>query len=192
LALVTNVRAPDHVGPDAPSRGEIVQYWLKGNEDFEALEAHVTKSGFAGVNVIALESAQMEHVSNHGRARTKLEDGIHALSNATIDSPWPKAEALKSRMKKALESTVDSDALAAALWNALADETIAPDDQLPDTGVGLEMERRLSPAFIRMPELGYGTRSSTIVIAAGPALTLYERTHGPGGGDRRVTIDAWR
>jgi uncharacterized protein with NRDE domain len=192
LALVTNVRAPDHVGPDAPSRGEIVRYWLKANPSFDALEAHVTKSGFAGVNVLALEKGHMEHVSNHGRARTKLEDGIHALSNATLDSPWPKAEALKARMREALASASDSDALAAALWNALADETIAPDGQLPDTGVGLEMERKLSPAFIRLPELGYGTRSSTIAVAtSGRTLTLYERTHGPGGGDRRVTIEDW-
>jgi uncharacterized protein with NRDE domain len=192
LALVTNVRAPDHVGPDAPSRGEIVQYWLERSSDFAALEAHVTTSGFAGVNVLALENGHLEHVSNHGRPRTKLEDGIHALSNATIDSPWPKAEALKSRMREALASTSDSDALADTLWKALADETIAPDAELPATGVGLEMERKLSPAFIRLPELGYGTRSSTIVIATGRTLSLYERTHGPGGGDRRVVIDAWR
>ena len=195
LALVTNVRAPEHIAPDAPSRGEIVQYWLNGTKDFDALEAHVTKSGFAGVNVLAYEAGRIEHVSNHGRSRTKLENGIHALSNATIDSPWPKAETLKSRMAKLVASSEDAERLAIALWDALADTAIAPDDQLPDTGVGIEMERKLSPAFIRLPELGYGTRSSTVVIAStteGRTLTLFERTHGPGGGDRRVVIDAWR
>ncbi|MFO0741644.1 MAG: NRDE family protein [Labilithrix sp.] len=189
LALVTNVRAPEHVAADAPSRGEIVPIWLAGDGDFDALERHVTRSGFAGVNVLALAKGQMEHVSNHGRPRTKLEVGIHALSNASIDSPWPKAEKLKSRLASALDSIATQDELVGELWRALADEAVAPDDQLPETGVGLEMERRLSPAFIRLPELGYGTRSSTIVIAEGRTLTLHERTHGLG--DRRVRIDAW-
>lgn len=194
LALVTNVRVPEHVAPDAPSRGEIVRYWLNGTNDFDALEAHVTKSGFAGVNVLAYERNRMEHVSNHGRPRTKLENGVHALSNATLDSPWPKAEELRARMRTLVETagSASSDELAAALWDALADETVAPDDRLPETGVGIEMERKLSPAFLRLPELGYGTRSSTIAIAEGRTLTLFERTHGPGGGERRVVIDAWR
>ena len=189
LGLVTNVRAPDHVGPDAPSRGEIVQYWLSGNHDFGALETHVTKAGFAGVNVLAFENGIMEHFSNHGRPRTRLANGIHALSNATLDSPWPKAEVLKSRLRVALETATSAEALVEELWNALADETIAADDRLPDTGVGLEMERKLSPAFIRLPDLGYGTRSSTIAIAEGRTLTLYERTHGlTTKSDRRVSI----
>lgn len=201
LALVTNVRAPEKVGPSASSRGEIVRYWLKDSPDFDALEAHVTQSGFAGVNVLALAagaegSLPMTHISNHGRPRTVLEDGIHALSNATLDSPWPKAETLKSRLAHILEEAPrherPEDFLTRALLDALADETIAPDDRLPNTGVGLDMERKLSPAFIRYPESGYGTRSSTVAIATGRALTLYERTHGPGGSDRTFTIEAWR
>jgi uncharacterized protein with NRDE domain len=42
------------------------------------------------------------------------------------------------------------------------DEQIAPDNQLPDTGVGLERERQLSSMFIKSP--GYGSRCSTIVL----------------------------
>lgn len=198
LALVTNVRTHEDVSPDAPSRGEIVQYWLKGSPDFDALEAHVTKSGFAGVNVLAFGGGLFEHVSNHGRPRTRLEKGIHALSNATLDTPWPKAEKLKARLAAALAHAASADDLAAALFDALADEEVAPDDRLPDTGVGIEMERNLSPAFIRLPQLGYGTRSSTVVIREGRALTLYERTHGlerngstAMANDRRVTIRDW-
>jgi uncharacterized protein with NRDE domain len=192
IGLVTNVRVPEHVEPDAPSRGEIVQHWLSGKPDFDALETYVTKAGFAGVNMLAFEGGVAEHFSNHGRARTRLGAGIHALSNATLDSPWPKAENLKARLRAALSAT-DQDALVTALFDALADSTIAPDDQLPDTGVGIEMERRLSPAFIRLTDLGYGTRSSTLAIAEGRTLTLHERTYGlQGNEDRRVTIDDYR
>lgn len=195
IALVTNVRAPEHVPSDAPSRGEIVRYWLSSSVGFDDLERHVTRSGFAGVNVVAFEDGRMEHVSNHGRPRASLRDGTHALSNATLDSPWPKAEKLKARladvMGREARSIPSAEALAEEMLEALADDEVAPDDRLPDTGVGLEMERSLSPAFLRLPELGYGTRSSTVVIATGRTLALFERTHGPGGGDRRVTIDDW-
>lgn len=191
LALVTNVRKHEHISPDAPSRGEIVHYWLEGTPSFDALERHVTASGFAGVNVLALADGAIEHFSNDGRPRTRLEEGIHALSNATLDTPWPKAEKLKRRLGEALAQASNVDELAAALLNALADEEVAPDDRLPDTGVGIEMERNLSPAFIRLPQLGYGTRSSSILVQEGHALTFIERTHGRDGGDRRRTITDW-
>ncbi|WP_043084477.1 NRDE family protein, partial [Xanthomonas sp. SHU 308] len=50
----------------------------------------------------------------------------------------------------------------------------------PDTGVGPDLERRLSPAFIRGSD--YGTRASTIVAvdAAGHGW-IHERRFGPDG-----------
>ena len=62
----------------------------------------------------------------------------------------------------------------ATLFTALADRAPAPDEQLPDTGVGLEMERFLSPPFICSPR--YGTRASTVLtLAASGALRISER-----------------
>ena len=196
LALVTNVRAPEHVESGAPSRGEIVQYWLGDDgprrPSFEELERHVTGSGFAGVNVLAFERDGGVHVSNHGRAMTHLENGVHGLSNASIDTPWPKVERLKTEMASAIELE-SADAISDALFRALADETRAPDHGLPSTGVGLEMERNLSPAFIRLPQLGYGTRSSTVVVREGSKITVFERTYGSEGrrGDRKLVIEDW-
>jgi uncharacterized protein with NRDE domain len=43
----------------------------------------------------------------------------------------------------------------------LADTTQASDGRLPDTGVSLEWERRLSPIYIESPD--YGTRASTLL-----------------------------
>ncbi|MEO6690341.1 MAG: hypothetical protein ABIS07_12385, partial [Dokdonella sp.] len=52
------------------------------------------------------------------------------------------------------------------------------DAVLPDTGVGLELERRLAPIFIRGEK--YGTRASTLVArAADGSLILRERRFGP-------------
>ncbi|TDJ60856.1 MAG: hypothetical protein E2O36_06995, partial [Proteobacteria bacterium] len=69
-------------------------------------------------------------------------------------------------------------ALIEALFSALANEASAPDEDLPDTGVGLEFERRLSPIFITGD--AYGTRCSTIVLFDdGGQVTFIERRFGP-------------
>ena len=49
----------------------------------------------------------------------------------------------------------------ARLFDAFTDATPAPDAALPDTGVGIELERKLSPVFVRGE--GYGTRATTII-----------------------------
>ena len=74
------------------------------------------------------------------------------------------------------------------LWNALANEHRPADSDLPDTGIGLERERWLSPAFIRGDD--YGTRASTVLLidAAGRGQ-MHERRFGAQGvflGESRV------
>jgi len=60
----------------------------------------------------------------------------------------------------------------------LRDHEIAPDDELPDTGFGLERERMLSPIFIRGD--GYGTRASTLLeIGPDGQVDLLEARFGP-------------
>ena len=77
------------------------------------------------------------------------------------------------------------------LWDAMADERIARDDELPDTGIGLELERRLSPAFIRGE--AYGTRASTIIAVDRDGRGfIVERRFGPNGayaGETRLRND---
>ncbi|MGH8246856.1 MAG: NRDE family protein, partial [Gammaproteobacteria bacterium] len=49
-----------------------------------------------------------------------------------------------------------------SLFMLMADRSVPGDGELPDTGVGIEWERRLAPAFVTAGH--YGTRSSTVVI----------------------------
>ncbi len=89
-----------------------------------------------------------------------LPAGVHVVSNASLNTPWPKSEGLRQALSavqgRAALARVEADLLA-----ALQDQTLPADECLPDTGVGLLRERLLAPTFIRMP--GYGTRVSTIV-----------------------------
>ena len=196
IALVTNVREPAvPVGLGAPSRGEIVRYWLGENPTLDELERRVLDSDFAGVNVLAfdLKSGEQAHISNRGTARTALVSGIHGLSNASLDTPWPKVACLDTRIMSALDAGARED-LTKSVFAALADDKPAQEG-LPSTGVPLEIERALSSAFIRIPGMRYGTRCSTVLVREGQTLHVTERTFDSNGdpvGDRdfAVTIEA--
>jgi uncharacterized protein with NRDE domain len=200
LALVTNVRDPARNDPAAPSRGRIVPDWLAGKERTDRFWMRTALSGYNGFNMLAFDFRQGEcfYASNDGCHPQRLERGIHGLSNASLDTPWPKVVALKSRLHNALESADSVDALAARLFEALGDRTEAPDDELPHTGIPLERERQLSAAFIRTPDVGYGTRCSTLVITEKVNRHLVthvlERTFSATGGVallRRSTLKDW-
>jgi len=61
------------------------------------------------------------------------------------------------------------------LLSLLDDRRRFPDDDLPDTGVGPEIESLLSPLFIE--SASYGTRASTVLlIGKNGDITFVERT----------------
>jgi uncharacterized protein with NRDE domain len=195
LALVTNVRDGSAIDLDAPSRGEIVLRWLRPDASFDALAARIAEGGYGGVNVIAADLARGEcfHVSNRGGSTpTRLTPGIYGLSNASLDTPWPKVVTLKRRLEDALRSAESARALATSLRQALLDDRMEADDALPDTGVGLAHERILSAAFIRSP--AYGTRCSTVVIREKRHAFVYEWSYNADADiidEREVVIETW-
>ena len=70
--------------------------------------------------------------------------------------------------------------LTVRLFELLADRSEAPDHELPDTGVGLQRERELSPNFISGDR--YGTRASTVILVDIDRDVLFiERSFGVGG-----------
>ncbi len=166
LALVTNVRDPGRNDPGAPSRGRIVPDWLAAADRTDRFWMRTALSGYNAFNLVAFDFRRGEcfWASNNGDYPLRLERGVHGLSNAKLDTPWPKVEALKERLDDAIAEASSVDALSMRLFDALSDRSEAPDERLPDTGVPLEWERRLSAAFIRTPDAAYGTRCSTLVI----------------------------
>jgi len=188
LALVTNVRQPGRNEPQAPSRGEIVPLWLRGDMGTDRFWTRVALSGYNGFNLIATDFRNGEcfWASNQRPHPMRLERGVYGLSNAAIDTPWPKVVALKSKLRAALPAAESAAALASTLFDALSDRSQAHDDCLPVTGVPLEVERELSAAFIRTPDQSYGTRCSTIIITERARRRLvthvFERTFTVGSG----------
>jgi uncharacterized protein with NRDE domain len=187
LAALTNFRDPLHNRPDAPSRGGIVTRFLLGRssaEDFaRALAAE--SDAYNPFNLLLFDGQQLHAFESRQRKHFAPEPGVHAVSNADFNTPWPKLQhlrdgfALAVQQQHAAESADLSPALEAALWPLLADTRLAPDAELPHTGIPLELERGLSAAFIQLPH--YGTRASTLVHCARGGVTVVERSFGVGG-----------
>lgn len=200
LALLTNVREPARHDPASPTRGRIVPDWLSGRERTDRFWMRTALSGYNGFNLVAFDFRLGEcfFASNDGSHPRRLDSGIHGVSNASLDTPWPKVQALKASLREAIDEATSLDTLIAPLFDALADRAEAPDEDLPHTGVPHEWERRLSAAFIRTPDMTYGTRCSTLVVTEKVNRHLVthvlERTFSATGGVallRRSTLKNW-
>ncbi len=179
--VVTNVREPMRPG-DFASRGLLASDYLQATRSAEE-SAHTllaTADSYRPFNLLLFDKHDAYFVSNRAQPNTQvLTAGIHGLSNATLDTPWPKTR----RLKQALQDWITKPQADferedfADLFAALADETLAADADLPNTGVDIEIERRLSPAFIRGAI--YGTRAcSLIAITHGGEAVFIERRFG--------------
>ncbi len=161
LAMVTNFRDLLNIRPDAPSRGKLVTDYLLDESSsvsfLENLQPHI--GSYNGFSLIAGSPDLLFYTSNYGNGIIPLDSGLFGLSNHLLETPWPKVEYGKSRIEEMLKMP---ELRPADLFDVLSDETVSEDDLLPDTGVGLELERLLSPAFIKSPH--YGTRSSTVIL----------------------------
>lgn len=177
LAALTNVREPGRHLPDAPTRGALVADFLTGTLEprayLEAIRPEADR--FNGFNLLLGDTQNLFYFGNRGAGIQVLEPGLYGLSNHLLDTPWPKI----TRGKAALAAALDADAVdLEQLFALLADTEQAPDEALPDTGVGLPWERMLSPIFIKSPT--YGTRVSTIILVDYQGrVTFAERAHAP-------------
>lgn len=164
-AALTNVRAPG-AGPEDPrSRGELVLSYLTSGQSPEDWLATVKAEQYAPFNLLIGDQTELWYLCNHPQITARrLEAGLYSLSNAQLDSPWPKAELAKQQL-----------AQASPPYAGLLDRRqIWPDNELPQTGVPLLWERLLSAQFIIAP--GYGTRCSTGIDARRGNMGLQEIT----------------
>ncbi|MFC2947083.1 NRDE family protein [Virgibacillus sediminis] len=186
FAALTNYRSPEHMAVGGISRGEIVKEYLSGDSSPEAFMHHLQKNRkrYTGFNLIAGDTQQLLHYHNVYNEITEIEPGTHGLSNDTLNTPWPKVVKGKRNLKEYVKS--HESLHPEPLFDIISDAEKAPDEQLPDTGVGVQMERELSPLFIQMPE--YGTRASTVMlIDYSNHVTFVERSyeHGHSAGENR-------
>ena len=210
LAALTNVREPSDAQPARPSRGQLVARFLQRRHplhegqrwryDGVALWAAELQRGmqrYAGFNLLLadLRRREMLWVSNRAGA-TAVAAGVHGLSNAALDTPWPKVLKLQRGLAGCVEGAGDSPARGdfAALLDHLGDPTPASDAEIAAQAESLPLSqswrRGLSAAFIRLPD--YGTRCSTLVRASADGrMQVLEVQHQPAAGRRQFHWN-WR
>ncbi|QNH07130.1 NRDE family protein [Pseudomonas sp. B11D7D] len=175
FAALTNIRDPrQKAGPR--SRGALTADYLLGQESAPAYLDRIMRDAakHAGFNLLLGDRHQIWHFnSQEGRPR-RLESGIYGMSNANLDTPWPKLLRTRNALSDSIDGE-DEDLLA-----LLTDRSQPADHLLPDTGVGLATERLLATAFIASET--YGTRASTVLnLGRDGAWNITERSFGPHG-----------
>lgn len=165
FAAVTNYRDGREQVAASSSRGRLVTDFLLS----EASASHYTPpvEVTAGYNLLRGDGSGLFYSGNRGGRFERLGNGIHTLSNALLESEWPKTRRARLAMQQTLRNpaSVDAD----KLLEVLADATPADDNQLPDTGIPREKERLLSSCLIRSAT--YGTRATTVLMQAKNGLT---------------------
>ena len=179
FAALTNYRDPRERKTDAPTRGRLVSDFLASDrEPREYLEqVAIEAPRYNGFNLLAGDIDGVFYFSSRSGSVQRMSPGIHGLSNHLLDTPWPKVTLGKQRLQAALADEPSAE----TLLDLLHDREPAQKGELPDTGVGMELERVLSPALIVSPQ--YGTRASTAVLfGEDGSVGFTERTILPGGG----------
>lgn len=181
FAFVTNVREPGRHDVAAPSRGTLVTQALDARLPPRSAVQHALDAGaaFNGFNLIAGDGEGVCWGSNRATATVTLRPGVHGLSNAALDTAWPKVTRSRAAIERWCRSGSDD---VDSLFAILGDRTPASDAELPQTGVPLEWERLLSAPFIVSAERGYGTRCSTLFwIDRRGSARFVERSFDPAG-----------
>lgn len=165
FAAVTNIRSGTAVQEARRSRGELTQDFLLGeDEPLDYAKKVLTRSAeYGGFNLLIGDMDQLVYCENMSNSLQIMPPGIYGLSNHLLDTPWPKVVTGKNQLRSLLgqwHSAANADSN--KLLDLLTDRTAAEDDYLPETGVGLALERRLSPIFIESEF--YGTCCSTALI----------------------------
>lgn len=195
FAAVTNYRDPSRTVPAPRSRGELALHYLTGAhspQDFLASLATIAPE-YAGFNLLVGDRENLwyynnQYNNNDGEAGSEphcLLPGVYALSNARLNTPWPKAESGKAKLQQLLAAGGPSHA---ELSTVVADRHPADPASLQLQGLDSTMDQLLSSQFIVTER--YGTRSSTTLWTDSQhRLSWQEQSFDAQGGLREVRIE---
>ncbi len=177
FAAITNVRDTRQRSSPKYSRGKLPLSYLTesiGPQQFYS-QLITSATDYQGYNLLFGSADELCYFSNRSAHLSPIEPGLHGLSNASLNTPWPKITTGLAKLQQIL-TTEEPDVN--AIFRLLETRIIANDSELPDTGVGIERERLLAPVFIESAD--YGTRSSQILlIDKNKNVRLYEKERAP-------------
>lgn len=171
ISALTNYRDPSIQKDDAPSRGHLVRNYLTDSTEADTFLKDIKRNAdrYNGFNILAGTIERLMYYSNQEKEIRPLDPGLYGLSNKLLDTPWPKVQHAKAE----LNAIVSQDSISEeALFDLLKYDHQAPDEELPDTGIPIELERAVSPVFIATDK--YGTHSSTILLIGKSGEVVFE------------------
>lgn len=175
MAALTNIRQGEPQG-DKRSRGDLIRDYCTSDVDAPSYWASLKPSEYGGFNLLLLDNEGLWFCASN-QPLIKLKSGVYGLSNASLDTPWPKVEAVKNAWD------------GGDVEQAMRNPERYPDRLLPNTGVPIEWERRLSAAFIQSE--GYGTRAQTHLVLKNNQFSAIEQSFGPGATGIRAEISGF-
>jgi uncharacterized protein with NRDE domain len=181
FAAVTNYREGAQQPNYPKSRGVLVENFLRGHvQSLDYLEQVRSEQHlYAGFGCLLGDLSNLYFYSNRSDEIECVQTGVHGLSNAFLNTPWPKLEKGKQQLHRLI--TDESSLNAEVLLEMLADRETFEQDQLPQTGVDSHREKVLSSKFIAVDER-YGTKSSTVIMVHESGdVHFVERSFGPWG-----------
>lgn len=174
---LTNYRDPSWLRENPPSRGALVLDYLKQKaKASDYLKSLLPNAAlFNGYNLLLGDINGVFHYSNVTDAITELEAGIHGVSNALMNTSWPKLDQAKKELSEVIQhNDIDLE----RLFEILKNEHKPPENLLPDTGIPKEWEKAVSSVFIKTDN--YGTRCSTLLLIDHEnKATFIERRYDP-------------
>lgn len=166
FAILTNVRAKGAV-KNGNSRGKLVKHVLLAKQSIEELVQTSKLQDYSSFNLLVGNKYQLFYITNYPEVTVKsLNSGLYTLSNASLDTPWPKTQYAKKDYKN--WQTHKKEELIYLLNNP----NTYPMEMLPDTGIPKDLEEKLSAQFISLEH--YGTRSSHSIIAFKDEIKIRE------------------
>jgi len=161
IGAITNYRDFNNPREGERSRGEIIPKVLLGKNSAEKEIRSIGDRGnlYGGFNLLAGSLDSFFYINNISGKVESVSNGFHGISNAYLNTPWPKVEEAKKGVKEIISNR---NFRTEELFEVLLNSKTYDEHSLPDTGLSKEMEKKVSSIFIDTEE--YGTRCSTVLL----------------------------
>jgi uncharacterized protein with NRDE domain len=177
IAAITNYREMEDVTLKTTSRGDLVKDYLAQDSSIENFTSYLKNEAtqFSGFNLMYGTFDNLHYFTNKADLAKPLLAGNYGLSNAFLETPWTKVRSGKMVFEQLL---IQPEFDAEAAFEIMKSTERAPDNELPNTGFGIDNERFLSSRFIESSFYGTMT-TSLIMVDHENNVSFEERTHVP-------------
>ncbi|TKY58959.1 Transport and Golgi organization [Spatholobus suberectus] len=185
IAFLTNFREVESL-PHPKTRGDLPLRFLRSNKSPQEFAEQVLKEAhqYNGFNLVLADicTSTMVYVFNRSKqdnpSVAQVTPGIHVLTNAALDAPWPKAERLRHNFKELIDQYGESDFPIKEMVEKLMTNTIKDEERMLPGIHPPEREQPLSSIFVEaeISSEHYGTRSSSaLFVKSNREVTFYEK-----------------